>query len=148
MPRLQLIQRLLFPCHQVPCIFGIPNVTQPEDESNYHLWNGVYWLLQVIGATFFILSSLLFMMEVQKAWYRPALLSVGWHVGWWNLVGSVGFWLSGFFGLWAVPSGKYQVGGTVVSTLWGSWAFLLGSYLQLLEAVNKQGIAVAPCIRA
>jgi hypothetical protein len=94
-------------------------------------------LFQVVGASFFIASSLLFMLEVQPAWWRPKPLLIGWHVGFWNLIGSIGFWLSGFFGFWAVPAGKYQLGGTVLSTFWGSYAFLIGSYLQLLEAVNK-----------
>jgi hypothetical protein len=30
-----------------------------------------------------------------------------------------------------------QLGGTNASTFWGSYCFLIGSYLQLLEAVNK-----------
>jgi hypothetical protein len=55
----------------------------------------------------------------------------------------VGFWLSGLFGFWQ-PAGRYQVGGTAASTFWGSYAFLVGSYLQLLEAVNKHQESLSP----
>ncbi|WIA14389.1 hypothetical protein OEZ85_002917 [Tetradesmus obliquus] len=121
----------------VPCMFGAPTAYPAADLTNDRTWDGVYWLFQVVGASFFIASSLLFMLEVQAAWWRPKPLLIGWHVGFWNLVGSVGFWLSGLFGFWAVPSGRYQLGGTILSTFWGSYAFLIGSYVQLLEAVNK-----------
>lgn len=100
-------------------------------------------LFPVVGATFFIASSLLFMFELQPAWWPPKPLLIGWHAGFWNMIGAVGFWLSGFFGLWAVPAAKYQLGGTVLSTVCGSYAFLIGSYLQLLEAVNRNTCRVA-----
>jgi hypothetical protein len=143
-----------------------------------------------VGATFFIASSLLFMLEEQPAWWRPKPGRIGWHVGFWNLVGSgapwlgprelfpatrgpkhgsthpsprpkpnrpctptptppptpdppVGFWLCGFFGFWE-PNRTLQTGGTAASTFWGSYAFLIGSYLQLLEAVNKDQAALVP----
>lgn len=52
---------------------------------------------------------------------------------------------AGFFGLYAYPTGTFQVGGTAASTFWGSYCFLIGSYLQLLEAINKHqdGLAKA-----
>lgn len=94
--------------------------------------------MQAVGATFFIVSALLFMFEEQPKWYLPQPQRIGWHVGFWNLVGAVGFFLSGLFGFWSEPSGVLQLGGTAVSTFWGSYAFLLGSYLQLLEALNTR----------
>lgn len=30
----------------------------------------------------------------------------------------------------------YQKWGTALSTFWGAWAFLLGSYIQLVETLN------------
>lgn len=32
----------------------------------------------------------------------------------------------------------YQKWGTAFSTFWGSWAFLIGSYIQLWEGINKR----------
>lgn len=122
---------------QVPCIFGTPGVAPRESAATDRLWDGVFWLFQCVGASFFIVSAWLFMLEEQPAWWRPQPQRAGWHVGAWNLVGSVGFWLSGFFGFWAVPAGIMQVGGTAGSTFWGSYAFLIGSYIQLLEVLNK-----------
>lgn len=94
-------------------------------------------VLQVVGASCFIISAIMFMLEEQTAWYLPAPLRIGWQVGFWNLLGAIGFWLSGLFGFWAVPAHRLQLWGTAMSTFWGSYAFLIGSYLQLLEAVNK-----------
>ncbi|KAF6253914.1 hypothetical protein COO60DRAFT_1703584 [Scenedesmus sp. NREL 46B-D3] len=141
---LQLMGATIF---WVPCIFGASRAYLAEGVSNQRTWDGVYWLFQVVGATFFIASSLLFMFEVQPAWSPPKPLLIGWHAGFWNMIGAVGFWLSGFFGFWAVPAAKYQLGGTVLSTFWGSYAFLIGSYLQLLEAVNKHPQHLSRCLR-
>ena len=41
------------------------------------------------------------------------------QVGFWNLIGALGFELSPIFGYWAFPSGKYQRFGTSLSTYWG-----------------------------
>lgn len=108
------------------------------------MWAALYWAPQVAGALCFVASSLLFMVEAQpRGWLVPAPTSIGWQVGFWNLVGSVGFLLSGAFGL-LYPTGRLQVGGTAASTFWGSYAFLIGSYLQLLESVNKHVEALRP----
>ena len=34
---------------------------------------------------------ILFMLETQRAWYLPAFKVLGWHIGFWNLVGALGF---------------------------------------------------------
>lgn len=76
------------------------------------------------------------MWETQPAWYhiRP-FDSLGWHVGFWNLMGALGFTLCGAFGYpqaqyWA----EYQ---SSLSTFWGGWAFLIGSIAQWVEALNR-----------
>ena len=81
-------------------------------------------------------TSILFVLETQPSWYkiRP-FSSLGWHVGFWNLVGGTGFTLCGAFGLaqqlfWA----KYQ---SSCSTFWGGWAFLIGSVIQWIECLNR-----------
>lgn len=53
------------------------------------LW-GTYWLAYLVGGILFIVSSALYMLETQKKWYQPAPTVLGWWIGVWNMVGSVG----------------------------------------------------------
>ncbi|KAJ7793407.1 hypothetical protein B0H14DRAFT_148789 [Mycena olivaceomarginata] len=87
-------------------------------ESRTALFNGVFWTPQVIGGTGFVISSTIIMIETQKKWYLPAVTSLGWHVGFWNLVGGVGFTLCGALGYAFNSSSKiaYQ---SSCSTFWG-----------------------------
>ncbi|OIW28550.1 hypothetical protein CONLIGDRAFT_385561 [Coniochaeta ligniaria NRRL 30616] len=85
--------------------------------------NGIYWVPQVIGGSGFIISSFLFMLETQEKWYRPALGVLGWHIGFWNLVGGIGFCLCGALGFGAAnPAVEYA---STLATFIGSWAFLV-----------------------
>ncbi|KAJ8097209.1 hypothetical protein POJ06DRAFT_262767 [Lipomyces tetrasporus] len=99
------------------------------------LLDGVYWAPQIIGGTGFIVSSALFILETQKNWYTPAPRSLGWHVGLWNLMGSVGFTLCGTLGpAYGSSRAQYQAS---LATFWGSWAFLIGSAIQWYESLDK-----------
>ena len=71
-----------------------------------------------------------------QKWWKPEPTVLGWWIGVWCVVGSVGFELcagfgpsSGFF-TWA----EYQ---SSLSSMWGSAAYLIGSALQWYEAINK-----------
>lgn len=86
--------------------------------------NGVYWLPQVVGGTGFVVSSLLYMYEVQDKWYRPTPELLGWHVGFWNLIGAIGFTLCGALGF-AETSGEEIEYALALSSFVGSWAFLV-----------------------
>ncbi|KAK9909342.1 hypothetical protein WJX75_000763 [Coccomyxa subellipsoidea] len=119
----------------ISTIVGVPNVL-PDESVHYVEWDILFWLTQVLGSCCFIASSLIFMLETQQSWWRIQPLNLGWQVGFWNLIGGLGFWLSGFFGFWAYPAGTHQKWGTCLSTFWGAWAFLLGSYIQLYEMLN------------
>jgi hypothetical protein len=120
--------------------------------DNLALVDGIFWVPQVIGGSGFVISrslpthnicnwdsaddSMMFMFEVQPNWYhiRP-FNSLGWHVGFWNLVGAVGFTLCGAFGIaQAQPWAFFQSG---CSTFWGGWAFLIGSICQWIECLNR-----------
>ncbi|KAG5745340.1 hypothetical protein H9Q70_011972 [Fusarium xylarioides] len=102
--------------------------------------NDVYWLPQVIGGTGFIVSSILFMVEVQPRWYIPAPGVLGWHIGLWNLIGAIGFTLCGALGFGIThPGVEYAL---TLSTFIGSWAFLIGSVIQWYESLNKYPIWV------
>src|SRR5688500_4104186 len=82
---------------------------------------------QTIGGTGFIISSLLFMVEVQQKWWQPNPKSLGWHIGFWNLVGGIGFTLCGALGFGASrPGVEYAL---TLSTFVGSWAFLVSLHV-------------------
>ncbi|KAJ2892686.1 hypothetical protein MKZ38_009481 [Zalerion maritima] len=106
-------------------ISGIPPILNRLEESRA-AENCVYWLPQVIGGTGFIVSSFLFMVEVQEKWWKPAPRLLGWHVGFWNLVGAIGFTLCGALGFGTNgENGEAVEYALIMSTFVGSWAFLM-----------------------
>jgi len=63
------------------------------------------------------------MIEVQTKWWKPNLKVLGWHIGFWNLVGAIGFTLCGALGFGIEQPGvEYAL---TLSTFVGSWAFLV-----------------------
>ncbi|KAK3679547.1 hypothetical protein LTR78_001108 [Recurvomyces mirabilis] len=111
-----------------------------DNLSPTRVLNGVYWVPQVIGGTGFIVSGSLFMIETQKHWWQPAFGVLGWHIGFWNLIGGLGFTLCPIFGFSTVHWREYQAS---CSTFWGSWAFLIGSVLQWYESLEKHPVEKA-----
>lgn len=109
----------------------INNMSQP-------LTDGIYWVPQIVGGTGFIISGTLYMLETQKNWYTPSFNVLGWHIAFWNLIGGIGFTLCGALGPAAGNSGaQYQA---ACATFWGSFAFLIGSLLQLYESLQKNPV--------
>ncbi|KAK2738017.1 hypothetical protein FQN57_007283 [Myotisia sp. PD_48] len=111
---------------------------------NNHLsdgtWDTMYAAPQIAGGSLFILSGALFTLETQKNWYTPAFKILGWHIGFWNFVGGIGFTLSGIFLIPRNNTGmEYQAG---LSTFWGSWAFMVGSTIQWYESLDKYPVVV------
>ncbi|KAJ3548916.1 hypothetical protein NM688_g5233 [Phlebia brevispora] len=122
----------------VSTITGLPGViTNLYTDPPTAITDVFYWTPQVIGGTGFIISSIFIMLEVQKRWWLPNLRSLGWHIGVWNLIGAVGFTMCGALGYAAVVSTKanYQ---SVMSTFWGSFAFMIGSCVQLWETLWRE----------
>ena len=96
------------------------------------------------------------MLETQPKWYIPAPKVLGWHIGFWNLIGAIGFTVSvdcchcpieipcgpliamklcGALGPAYKNSGaQYEAS---LATFWGSWAFLIGSVIQWYESLDK-----------
>jgi hypothetical protein len=79
----------------VNCIMSLPGVY--EHLSQNVLW-GLYWLTYLLGGVFFVVSSGLYLLETQPNWYTPAPHLLGWHVGLWNMIGSVGWTLAAAWG--------------------------------------------------
>ncbi|KAF9003329.1 hypothetical protein BDQ17DRAFT_1356011, partial [Cyathus striatus] len=90
--------------------------------------DGVFWTPQVVGGSGFIISS----YDPNDArntntMVVPKPQSLGWQVGFWNLIGGIGFTLCGALGYAGdISKTEYQ---SSLSTFWGSWAFLIGSVL-------------------
>lgn len=98
-----------------------------------------YWTPQVIGGLGFIVSGTLFMLETQSKWWKPAPRTLGWWIGMWNLIGGIGFTICPAFGYDKSTWSQYQA---CLSTMWGSWAFLIGSVVQWYECLEKFPVEV------
>ncbi len=121
-------------------ISGFTALPGIQDHLSQVLLNCIFWLPQIIGGSGFIISGTLFMLETQRKWYKPAFSVLGWHVGFWNLVGAIGFTLCGALGPAYGNSGaEYEAS---LATFWGSWAFLIGSLIQWYESLDKFPVEV------
>lgn len=116
-------------------IMSLPGVY--DQLSQAVLWY-VYWLTYLIGGILFVVASAGYMLETQKRWWQPAWGVIGWHIGLWNMIGSIGWTLSAAFGYCSAGWCEYQ---SDLSLLWASFAFLVGSLLLWYEALDKYPIA-------
>jgi hypothetical protein len=68
-------------------------VALPPIITSLEQWqlNAAYWIPQMIASAFFITASMLFVLETQEKWYKPAPQVLGWWIGFGALVGSIGF---------------------------------------------------------
>ena len=111
---------------------GLPGILNHLSQA---VTNGIYWVPQIMGGVGFIASGLLFTLETQEKWYKPAFHVLGWYIGAWNFIGGIGFTLCGALGPASRNSGvDYQA---TLATFWGSWAFMIGSTLQWYESLQK-----------
>ena len=53
--------------------------------------NAAYWIPQIVASTCFLVASFGFTWETQVKWYKPEFHVLGWWIGFWCIVGSVGF---------------------------------------------------------
>lgn len=123
----------------IAVIAGTPGVLS---STQWQLQTALIWTMQVVGSIGFIISSGMLMLEEQREWYIPALDRIGWHSAVWNVIGSIGFFLSAVFGYLANWGGKGEIccqfWGTAFNTYYGSWAFLISSILLLIEVETKE----------
>ncbi|KAI0393744.1 hypothetical protein F5Y17DRAFT_458644 [Xylariaceae sp. FL0594] len=104
-------------------ICGFTRIPSVHSSLSTPAENGVYWAPQVVGGVGFIISSWLFMLETQRTWYTPAPKALGWHIGFWNLVGAFGFTICGALGF--ANESEAASYGSSLSTFIGSFAFLV-----------------------
>lgn len=115
-------------------ITGICGLPWIYENMSLGLARGLYWLAFLLGGVFFVISSALYMLETQPTWYTPAPHLLGWHVSFWNMVGSVGWTLSASWGYCTSSACEYQSNLTLI---WASAGFFIGSVLQWYEALEK-----------
>lgn len=53
--------------------------------------NVAYWIPQIVASVCFLSAGLLFTLETQERWYMPKYKDLGWWIGFWAIVGSMGF---------------------------------------------------------
>lgn len=117
-------------------IAGLTGLPPIYDALSVPVANGIYWLPQVVGGTGFIISGYLFMLETQPNWYTPALGTLGWHIGFWNLLGAIGFTLCGALGF--ASGNEAAAYGSAMATYIGSWAFLVCLLFSLLLDISNR----------
>lgn len=115
-------------------VSGIMSLPQINQNVSLETMFATYWLAYLVGGLHFVTASILYMVETQDRWYMPNPRALGWWVGAWNLVGSVGWTLSASFGYCQETWCTFQ---SHLSLLWASCAFLIGSLLLWYEAMEK-----------
>lgn len=115
-------------------INGICALPGIYDNMSLGVARGVYWLAYLLGGVIFIIASVFYMLENQPTWYKPAPHLLGWHIGLWNLIGSIGWTLAASLGYCTSSGCEYQ---SELTLIWASTAYYIGSMLQWYEAVNK-----------
>ena len=53
--------------------------------------NAAYWIPQIVASSCFLIASFGFTWETQVKWWKPEIQVLGWWIGAWCIVGSVGF---------------------------------------------------------
>ena len=100
---------------------------------------GGYFFTYLFGGVLFTLSSAFYILETQPNWYTPQPFRIGWHIGFWNMVGSIGWTLAASFGYCKEEWCEYQSELTLV---WASAAFALGSAFQWYESLDKYVVVI------
>lgn len=121
-------------------LYGVTGVVDlPGVLSSLQDWQklGAFWVPQVVAALCFLIASIMFMLETQEKWWRPEPAVLGWWVGLWATIGSIGFELIAIFGIIALSGHEWADYNANLATIWGSAAYLISSALQWYEALNK-----------
>jgi hypothetical protein len=112
-------------------ITAVPGVINLSDRTTFFLGN---LFPGTLGGVLFTTASVLQAVDAQEKWYLPKPMSLDWHVGLWNTIGSIGFTLASALYFLETSEGALQAG---LASLWGSWAFLVASLLQWYGAMAK-----------
>ncbi len=106
---------------------SLPGILPSSNSSNL-LITLLNLLPASTGGVLFITSALLQILNTQEKWWIANPIKADWQVGFWNLIGSLGFALAGALPIFRNETASY-VG--ILAEFWGSCAFLIGSMVQL-----------------
>lgn len=121
-------------------ISGIMAIPQIFDTLSPGVLKGVYFLAYFVGGLLFVLASWFYVLENQTTWYTPNFKRIGWHIGFWNLVGGVGWTIAAAFGGYC--SHDWCEFQSQLSLTWASAAFAFGSALQWYECLDKYIVVI------
>lgn len=97
-------------------ISGITALPSVYDLLSEKMVIAVYWTPKLVACVGFITSALMGMAECQRTWLKPAWNNLGWHIGLWKLIGSIGFLMVPCFGFNTADWSQYVA---TVHCLWG-----------------------------
>ncbi|KAK9437439.1 Endo-polygalacturonase PG1 [Metarhizium brunneum] len=117
-------------------ILGLPGIF---DNLSDAALKGAYYFPYLLGGVLFAVSSVLYILETQPNWYTPQPFKIGWHVGVWNLIGSLGWTMAASFGYCRASWCVYQ---NELTLIWASAAFSFGSALQWYESLDKYVVII------
>jgi hypothetical protein len=112
-------------------ITAVPGVINLSDRTTFFLGN---LFPGTLGGVLFTTASVMQTIDAQDRWYLAKPMSLDWHVGLCNTIGSIGFTLASALFFLETSEGALQAG---LASLWGSWAFLVASLLQWYGAMAK-----------
>lgn len=119
----QLIASTLYMVVGTVDLPGILNTLEPWQE------NFAYWVPNIVASAGFTVASALFALETQDKWYKPQPRILGWWIGFFAFLGSIGFELCASFGPASYKSQNAEL-QSLISTTWDSACFLVASVLQ------------------
>lgn len=124
---LQMASVVIYLCAAIPRLPGLYKELIPTTSAGL-------WVPKVVGGFFITASTIAIMLECQTSWFVPAISKIGWQVGLWSVIGSQGFTVGSFLGLYSYYWPQYH---SALATIWGGFCFLIASLLMLFESVNK-----------
>jgi hypothetical protein len=118
---IQFIGTIIF---LIATITSVPGVI---DFTNIPVFYTANLFPATFGGVLFITSSAMQMIGAQEKWYIPRPMRLDWHIGFINVIGSVGFMLAGALPYIGTTEATLQ---SALASFWGSWAFMIGGILQ------------------
>ena len=82
---IQLFGATLYSWCGLDSLYGID--TNWNDTELY----GAYWMPEILGSCCFLTASIMFLVETQEKWWKPQPNVMGWWIGLWAFIGSMGF---------------------------------------------------------
>lgn len=70
---------------------GVVSIPGISSQFNAPQEYGAYYFPEILGSCCFLTASLMFLLETQERWWQIQPNVVGWWIGVWAMVGSVGF---------------------------------------------------------